>query len=150
MRLHCADSYEATRALGNLASAIVEQGGDTSEAERLFSRALTIREAALGRDHPDVASTLTNLGVVSLRQGRYGEAESFLQKALAINEKALGQNHPEVAKNFDDMAQFEAKRGQTEAALGWSRRATAAVIAHGRTEAPDAQPKGGAGGLVDG
>jgi CHAT domain-containing protein/Tfp pilus assembly protein PilF len=142
------DHPDIATALGNLAGAIVERGGDIGEAERLHSRALTIRETAVGRDHPDIASTLSGLTIVSVRQGRYGEAEGFLRRALAINERAFGQDHPDVAKNFDDMAQIEAKKDQTEAALGWSRRATAAVIAHGSTEAPAAQPKGGAGGLI--
>lgn len=38
--------------------------GEYAKAEPLYQRALTIREKALGLDHPYVAGTLTNLGQV--------------------------------------------------------------------------------------
>src|SRR4029450_11561906 len=39
---------------------------------------MVIREKALGTSHPDVASTLQNLAVAVLRQGRYEEAEALV------------------------------------------------------------------------
>jgi hypothetical protein len=46
---------------------------------------MVIREKALGTSHPDVASTLHNLAVAVLRQGRYEEAEVllFMPRTLA-------------------------------------------------------------------
>jgi hypothetical protein len=41
----------------------------------LFQRALAIREKALGRDHPDVATSLNNLAALYDVQGRYADAE---------------------------------------------------------------------------
>lgn len=38
--------------------------GNYDEAEPLFTRALAIREKALGPEHPDVASSLNNLAVL--------------------------------------------------------------------------------------
>lgn len=35
------------------------------EAAQLYTRALAIEEKVLGPDHPDLATTLNNLGVVS-------------------------------------------------------------------------------------
>jgi hypothetical protein len=38
--------------------------GHSAEALRNFEEALRIRTAALGPDHPDVASIMTNIGMV--------------------------------------------------------------------------------------
>ena len=43
-----------------------------------------IREKALGRDHPDVAISLSNLGFLYRDQGRYADAEPLLRRSLAI------------------------------------------------------------------
>ncbi len=59
---------------------------------------MAIARRALGPDHPDVATTLNNLAVLSTSQGRYAEAEPLYKRALAIDEKALGPDHPDVAQ----------------------------------------------------
>jgi hypothetical protein len=64
----------------------------SAEAEPLLSRALRLREEKLGREHPDVAQALNNLGLCYLHQKRYAEGESFFLRARAINEKAFGVN----------------------------------------------------------
>ena len=48
------------------------------EAEALFRRALALKEKLLGADHPDVAVTLNNLGLLLKKQGKLAEAaESY-------------------------------------------------------------------------
>ena len=71
--------------------------GNHAEAERLYRRALAIKERAQGPDHPDVGMTLNNLAVCCTAQGRFVEAEAFYQRALAIFEATLGPDHPHVA-----------------------------------------------------
>jgi tetratricopeptide (TPR) repeat protein len=68
-------------------------------------------EKALGRDHPDVALSLSNLGVYSSR-GRYADAEPLLQQALAIWEKALGGDHPDVARALNNLAELYRIQGR--------------------------------------
>ena len=63
---------------------------DYAEVEPLFKRALVIAEKALGPVHPRVATSLNNLAILYLAQGRYAEAEPLLTRSLAIREKALG------------------------------------------------------------
>ena len=75
-----------------------------AEAEPLFRRALAIREAALGPDHPDTATSLNNLAVLLRAQGRYAEAEPLLRRALAIREAALGPDHPDTAISLNNLA----------------------------------------------
>jgi tetratricopeptide (TPR) repeat protein len=55
--------------LNNLADLYREQGR-YAEAEPQLMRALSIREKALGSDHPDVGKSLINLGELYRLQGR--------------------------------------------------------------------------------
>ena len=43
--------------------------------EPLYKRALAIREEALGKDHPDVATVLENLAVLYEKIGKEDEAK---------------------------------------------------------------------------
>ena len=45
--------------------------GRYAEAERLYKRALAIKEKALGPEHPHVASNLNNLAELYRARGRY-------------------------------------------------------------------------------
>src|SRR5689334_15273116 len=49
-----------------------------AEAEPLYRRALAIREKALGPEHPDVGSFLSNLAAHYRMTGRYAESEPLL------------------------------------------------------------------------
>ena len=74
------------------------------EAETRLWQTLSIREKALGLDHPDVALTLHNLGFIYNAQGRYEEAEPLLRRALVIRETVLGPQHLEVALTLNSLA----------------------------------------------
>ena len=142
------DHPDVANSLNNLAVVYYDQG-KYADAEALFKRALAIWEKALGKDHPDVAATLNNLAVVYADQGKYADAEPLYKRALAIKEKALGADHPNVASTLNNLATLSASSGNSENALAYSRKATAAVIAHAATETTGAQHKEGAGGLVE-
>jgi tetratricopeptide (TPR) repeat protein len=77
-----------------------------TQAEPLYQRALTIREKALGLEHPEVAASLNNLAELYRTQGQYEKAEPLYQRALAIREKALGPDHPNVATQLNNLAQL--------------------------------------------
>jgi tetratricopeptide (TPR) repeat protein len=67
---------------------------------------LAIREKALGKEHPDVASSLKDLAALYYAQGKYGQAESLYKRSLAIFEKALGVEHPntkQVKANYEQL-----------------------------------------------
>jgi tetratricopeptide (TPR) repeat protein/CHAT domain-containing protein len=119
--------------LNNLALLYVAQGKYT-EAQKNLERALEIREQSLGANHPNVAGTLNNLALVYQARGDYGEAEEFYKRSLGIEEMTLGGNHPTVAQTFNNLAMLEGVRGNTKDALSWSRKASAAVLAHANFE----------------
>jgi len=49
---------------------------------------------ALGPEHPDMAATLSNLGVVYRAKDRYTDAEAALSYAMTILARSLGPEHP--------------------------------------------------------
>ena len=86
--------------------------GRYSEATPLAQRTLTIREKALGTDHPDVAQALNDLAFLYQAQGRYADAEPLYKRSLAIWEKAIGPDHPDVALSLNNLAGIYQAQGR--------------------------------------
>jgi tetratricopeptide (TPR) repeat protein len=78
--------------------------------------ALTIREKALGPDHPDTATSLNNLAALYRVQGQYDAAAPLYSSALAIREKALGPDHPDTAISLNNLAGLYDAQGRYDAA----------------------------------
>ncbi|HLZ62910.1 MAG TPA: FxSxx-COOH system tetratricopeptide repeat protein, partial [Ktedonosporobacter sp.] len=97
--------------------------GRYSEVEPLVRRALQIYEQALGPKHPEVATSLNTLAILSLYQGQHAQAEPLSRRALQIREQALGPKHPEVAASLNTLAILYAYRGQYTQAEPLVRRA---------------------------
>ncbi len=85
--------------------------GDYAQARALHERALAISEKALGPEHPDVAATLLNLGLVDLSTGDYAQARGLFERGLAIYEKALGPEHPLVASSLNNLGNVHFSTG---------------------------------------
>lgn len=73
------------------------------KAEQLLVRVWTMREQALGKDHPLVAQSLNNLGSVYRNKGDYVQAEPLLKRALDIREEKLGKHHIDVATTLSNL-----------------------------------------------
>lgn len=71
-----------------------------SKAESLFRKSIIIKEKMFGLYHPDLASTLNNLGEVLIFQNKFEEAELLLKKALVILINTFGKHHPYVASSL--------------------------------------------------
>ncbi len=143
-----ANNPEVAVTLNNMA-VVYQRQGKFAEAEDLHKRALTIRETALGANHPSVAFTLNNLAGLYKAEGKYNDAQALYQRALSIREKALGASHPDVAMTLNNLALLDAQTGDITDALAYSRKTTAAVIAHAATEAATTQQGEQTGGLVE-
>ncbi|GAC1701243.1 MAG: hypothetical protein PVS3B3_28650 [Ktedonobacteraceae bacterium] len=74
------------------------------QAETLLKQALAIREQVLPTNHPDIASTKSDLGLLYLTQGKYQQAEPLLEHALAICDQALGREYPDTAASLNNLA----------------------------------------------
>ncbi len=85
--------------------------GDHGAAAALLREAADLQEATLGPDHPDLANTLNNLGVVNDMANRVAEAELCYRRAYAIAVKALPAGHPFVATSWKNLSDFCQARG---------------------------------------
>jgi tetratricopeptide (TPR) repeat protein len=99
--------------------------GAYAAARPLLERALTIREKALGPEHPQTADGLNNLAVLLYDQGGFTAARPLLERALAIREKALGPEHPETAESLNWLATLLYAQGDFTAARPLCERALA-------------------------
>jgi Tfp pilus assembly protein PilF len=62
-----------------------------------FESAHTMLESAVGKDHPDVASSFNNMGLVlSQMSGREDDALQMYRDACASFQKSVGSEHPHV------------------------------------------------------
>ena len=71
--------------------------GDLTTADASLRRALALQESALGRSHPDLASTLNNLAIIAERTGQLKDAEVFYRRAARIAAESLPPEDPLVA-----------------------------------------------------
>ncbi len=86
--------------------------GRYAEADPLYKQALSIFEKALGPDHPDTGTALSNLALVYADTGRYAEADPLYKQALSIFEKALGSDHPDTGTALSNLAALYAATGR--------------------------------------
>ena len=93
--------------------------GDLAGAEASQTRALAIKEAAYGPDHPEVALTLTNLGTVQQTLGRVPEARKSYARALNIFASRLGDEHPHTIQARRLLAELDGTAKETRP---WWRR----------------------------
>jgi tetratricopeptide (TPR) repeat protein len=86
------------------------------DAEPLYSWALTIREKALGLDHPEVAASLNRLANLYYNQQKYEAAESLYKQALALREQILSPGHLDIAVSLNNLANLYYNQQKYEAA----------------------------------
>jgi tetratricopeptide (TPR) repeat protein len=98
--------------------------GDYVTAEGPARRAVEIREAALGADHPDVAADVAALAAIVAALDRANEAETLYQRALAVLEHTQGADY-DLAILHNNLGLAAAERSDTTAAEHHYRRALA-------------------------
>ena len=66
-------------------------------AKQSHEQALAICRKSLPPDHPDIATSLNNLGIVQYALREYAAAKQSHEQALAIRRKSLPPDHPDIA-----------------------------------------------------
>ena len=89
--------------LAHVCAVYLRERGNYAAAEPLQTRGLAIREAVLGPEHPDVATSLNELGILLNEQGRYREADRRYIRAQAILENAFGPEHRDVGISLNSL-----------------------------------------------
>ena len=115
------ENEETARTICALAR--LNQGrGVKDKAERLYRQSLAIREKVLGKDHADLAESLSGLaGVLSLK--KIDEAERLARRSLSIREKALGESHLDVAESLLRLVEVTLEIGKPSEIESHLRRA---------------------------
>jgi tetratricopeptide (TPR) repeat protein/tRNA A-37 threonylcarbamoyl transferase component Bud32 len=121
----------------------VYQGlGLYEDALALLGRALTLREASLPPDDPEVAESLQRLGDLQRNRGDLEPSEGNLRRALAIQEAKLGPDADEVGHTLLSLGSTVLARGRPaeaeplltralaveERALGTEHQKVAAIV----------------------
>jgi Protein of unknown function (DUF2914)/Tetratricopeptide repeat len=86
--------------------------GDYASAEHLLREAAGLQEQTLGPNHPDLANTLNNLGVVCEITDNPIDAEHYFRRAYTIATATLAPDHPFVATSRKNLHDFCAARGR--------------------------------------
>jgi serine/threonine protein kinase/tetratricopeptide (TPR) repeat protein len=99
--------------------------GEYVKAEAMDSGALAIRRKLFGKEHPDVATSLSSLASVLLYQGKLAEAEAMNRAALAMRRTLFGNEHELVAVSLHNLATVVHRQGKLAEAEAMHREALA-------------------------
>ena len=89
------DDSTLAHALHNL-GALKLTLNEAREAESLLTEALTIRQRYYGQSHPEVAKTMSALGVAQQKLGRTGEAMRLFELLIDSFSYSLSDDHPAI------------------------------------------------------
>jgi tetratricopeptide (TPR) repeat protein len=81
----------------------LDRQGQYPKAVTKAREALALRLKALPPQHPDLAESLNDLGLVLYHMGRYDEARKYYEEALALRRKALPPLHPNLANSLNNL-----------------------------------------------
>jgi tetratricopeptide (TPR) repeat protein len=96
---------------------ILKQHGDYNKALEFFERCLGMRLKSLGPDHPDVATSYNNIGLVWDNKGEYDKALEFYERCLGIRLKNFGPDHPSFATSYNNIGAVWNNKGEYNKAL---------------------------------
>ena len=73
-------------------------------------------QKALGREHSDTLTSMSNLVGLLQYQSKYEAAEEMNRRVLEGRKKALGKEHPDTLTSVSSLAQVLEDQGKYEAA----------------------------------
>lgn len=95
---------------------LLQLRGRFARAEPLFKQSLAIYERILPPGHPDIATSINNLGFHYQSTDRLDQAETYYKRALEMREKALPGDDPMIADSLNNVAQVYKREGRIEEA----------------------------------
>jgi tetratricopeptide (TPR) repeat protein len=87
-------------------------------AATVHSRALAVREATLGIDHPDTLTSRSNLAAACRDAGRTSEAIALDETTLRLRTTTLGPDHVDTLKTRNNLALKYVDAGRLKEAIG--------------------------------
>jgi eukaryotic-like serine/threonine-protein kinase len=70
----------------------------------LLTKALSVRQAALGPGHPDTLKSMSGLAVTDVKGDRMNEAIPLFEEALKLRKAKLGPDHPDTLESMSGLA----------------------------------------------
>ena len=119
------DQPEVQATLMNTIGQVYESLGLYDSAAAILEKALSIRRELFGRDHPDVAESMTNLGQVLYDKSDFAAAEPLYREGLEIRRKIFGREHAKVAESLNGLGTLLDAKGEDEEAEALWREALA-------------------------
>lgn len=83
----------------------------------LHEEMLRMQETKLPPEHPDIATTLYEMALLTNKIGKYKDALQLYQRALEIRKKTMKHDDPYIADTLNGMAWVSFKIGEFENAL---------------------------------
>src|SRR5260370_418250 len=75
--------------------------GTMREADSWYTRVFPKTRFTAG--HPNLATTLNNLGALLVEMGDHARAKPYLKQALDMNERLYPQGHPDLAATLSNL-----------------------------------------------
>jgi len=96
-----------------LAIHCMNQSCEHEESESLLKRALHIREAAFGSEHPDVAKSYFIMAEFYRQRERFDESSLHYVRSIQLREEILEPDHPDLAASFNGFASLNQRLGNS-------------------------------------
>ena len=97
--------------------------GKYKEAEQVYLRLVSLREATQDKENSEIATAYNNIGTTYKEQGEYPKALEYHFKALDIKEKVLGKEHPDTATSYNNIGAVYDSQGNYTKALEYHFKA---------------------------
>jgi len=101
------------------------KNGRSEDAVPALEKALKLREAISGEDHPDTGNLLSELGAIYRAQQNHPEAQRCLRRALRIHETTCGRDSEEAIHDLHHLAGSLEACGDIEGAAALYERVLA-------------------------
>jgi serine/threonine protein kinase len=111
--------------------------GEPVLAVRQLQRALELRTAHLGPDHPDTLDNQNNLALAYLAAGQHDRAIPLLERTVAARSAKLGSDHPDTLSSENNLAMVYQANGALDRAIPLLERTLAVRSAKLGPDHPD-------------
>jgi hypothetical protein len=79
--------------------------------EAIYHHTLRLKEATLGKDHPDTLGCMNDLAELLRLQGKCTEASAMHERALQLRKTVLGADHPDTLSSMNNFAKSPSQVG---------------------------------------
>jgi tetratricopeptide (TPR) repeat protein len=101
----------------------IDAKNDLTNAESYSRKAVEIREAVFGPEHPETATSVQNLATVYRLLKRFDRAEELLQQVLKVRQGTLGPGTRDTAASLNELGNLYLDQHVNDRALDFYEKA---------------------------